>query len=180
MRYKLLSEIEGFENCTNYIIYENGSVYSKRKQDFLQPLTDSKGYKYIDIRYTNSILKCPKIHQLVMFAFVGYQENMQVNHKDGNKANNQLSNLEYVTNEENRIHALENGLKDEIPYYVDQYDLQGNKLNTFRTCEEALEFLGIKNGSPGNIGRVIRGKRQTAYGYIWKSTEGSTTIEKIA
>ena len=38
MRYKLLSEIEGFENCTNYIIYENGSVYSKRKQDFLQPL----------------------------------------------------------------------------------------------------------------------------------------------
>lgn len=180
MKCKLLSEINGFENCSNYIIYENGSIYSKHKQDFLQPLTDSKGYKYIDIRYTNSILKCPKIHQLVMFAFVGYQADMQINHKDGNKSNNHLSNLEYVTNEENRIHALENGLKDEVPYYIDQYDLLGNKLNTFRTCEEALEFLGIKNGSPGNIGRVIRGKRKTAYGYIWRSTEGSTTIERIA
>lgn len=180
MKSKLLSEIKGFEDCYNYIIYEDGSIYSKYKQDFLKPLTDSKGYKYISLKHTNSILSCPKVHKLVMLAFIGCQDNMQINHKDGNKSNNHLNNLEYVTNEENRVHALENGLKNEIPYYIDQYDLQGNKLNTFKTCEEALEFLGIKNGSSGNIGRVIRGKRKTAYGYIWKSTEGSTTIEKVA
>jgi hypothetical protein len=179
MRCKLLSEIEGFEGCTNYIIYENGSIYSKYKEDFLHPSVDSKGYMYISLKHTNSILNCPKVHKLVMLAFVGRQDGMQINHKDGDKSNNQLSNLEYVTNEENRTHALNNGLKDEVPYYVDQYDLQGNKLNTFRTCEDALLFLGIQNGSPGNIGRVIRGKRKTAYGYIWKSTEGSTTIERI-
>ena len=180
MKCKLLSDIEGFEECTNYIIYENGSIYSKRKKDFLQLCTDSKGYKYIDLKHTNSILRCPKVHRLIMLAFVGPQNGMQINHKDGNKSNNQLSNLEYVTQEENRTHALDNGLKDEVPYYVDQYSLQGIKLNTFRTCEEALKFLGIKNGNPGNIGRAIRGKRKTAYGYIWRSVEGSKTIEKVA
>ena len=166
--------------CNNYVIYEDGSIYSKRKNDFLQPLIDSKGYQYIDIRHTNSVIKLPKVHRLVMLAFVGHQEGMQINHKDGNKFNNQLSNLEYVTQEENRIHALNNGLKDEVPYYIDQCDLQGNKLNTFRTCTEALAFLGIKNGNPGNIGRAIRGNRKTAYGYIWRVSEGSKTIEMVA
>lgn len=176
--YKELSEIEGFETCTNYTVYSDGRVYSRNSNKYLKPLKDSKGYYYIDLRYQGAKLKCPKVHQLVMFAFSDQEEKEHINHIDGDKANNDISNLEYVTNRENREHALKTGLKDEIAYGIGQYTLKGELLNIFDTAGEALEFLGIKNGSPGNIGRVIRGNRKTAYGYIWKQYEGSTTIEK--
>lgn len=48
----------------------------------------------------------------------------------------------------------------------------------YDTCREALIDLGLNKNISGNIGRCIRGKRKTAYGYIWKQYEGSTTIPK--
>ena len=177
---KRLNEIEGFENCDGYIIHDNGMIYSEYKKDFLKPCKDSKGYLYLDLRSKNAKYKCPKVHRLIMNAFVGEENDKQINHIDGNKENNNLNNLEYVTNKENRIHAIQNGLKNEINYGIEQYDLEGNKLNTFNTCQEAIEYLGLESGNPGNIGRVIRGNRKTAYGYVWKNCESSTTIESIA
>jgi len=50
-----------------------------------------------------------RVHRLVMRAFVGYSE-LEVNHKNGIKADNRLSNLEYVTRHENRRHAVKTGL----------------------------------------------------------------------
>lgn len=172
---KRLSEIEGFENCKEYIIYSDGRIYSERKHDFLKPCKDSKGYLYIDLRSKNARYKCPKVHRLVMLAFISGEPDKQINHIDGNKENNNISNLEYVTNEENRIHAINTGLKNEVNYWIEQYDLDGNKLNTFKTCKDALEYLGIDTCS-GNLGRAVRGNRKTAYGFIWKSCESSTTI----
>jgi len=56
------------------------------------------------------------VHQLVMLAFVGEPPpDHQVNHKDGNKANNRLENLEYVTISENHLHAYETGLRSYVP-----------------------------------------------------------------
>ena len=169
-----ISKLKGFENCTGYYIYSDGRVYSDYKKDFLKPLTNSKGYKYIDLRNRNPVVKMPKIHKLVMLAFSKDKPLEQVNHIDGNKSNNHISNLEYVSNEDNRKHAIENRLKDEIKYEIAQYDLDGNLLNVFRTAEEALIHLG-KPPYSGNIGRAIRGHRKTCYGYIWKQYEGSTT-----
>lgn len=174
MLKKELSEIKGFETCSGYYIYSNGHIYSDRKMGFLKPLTDSKGYKYVDLRGRKPAIRNPKIHKLVMLAFSDEVEREQINHIDGDKSNNDLSNLEYVTNEENRVHALNTGLKDEIDYWISQHDLNGNVINVFRTAKEALEYLGAPPNS-GNIGRVIRGKRKTAYGFVWKQYEGSTT-----
>ena len=174
---KKMSEIKGFENCGNYTIFDDGRIYSERKKSFLQPLYDTKGYQYIDIRYRKALLKCPKIHQLVMLAFSNQDPKEQINHIDGNKTNNHISNLEWVTNRENREHAIENGLKDEIGYGIAQYDLDGNLLNIFETANEACKYLN-KPENPGNIGRAIKGNRKTCYGFIWKQYEGSTTIER--
>lgn len=168
MKSKKLSEIKGFENCKNYIIYEDGSIYSKRLKRFMKLPKDSSGYLCLDIRRTNSICKYPKVHRLVMLAFSKEKPKEQVNHIDGNKENNHISNLEWVSNEDNRRHAVETGLMDSINYGIAQYDLEGNLLNVFHTAKEAIQKLGIKNGESGNIGRCIRGNRKTAYGYIWK------------
>ena len=173
-----LSDIKGFENCTRYIIHENGEVYSSYKKGFLKPLVDSKGYNYIGLRSCNPIIRNPKIHTLVMLAFSDGQKKEQINHIDGIKTNNNLSNLEYVTNRENRIHALNKNLKSEISYGISQHSLDGELISVFDTAKEALIHLGKNPTISGNIGRVIRGERKTAYGYIWKQYEGSTTISK--
>lgn len=177
MMTKKLSSIPGFETCTNYTIYSDGRIFSEKKGDFIQASEDSKGYLYLDIRYRKAILKCPKVHKLVMLAFSKKSPKEHINHIDGNKKNNNITNLEYVTNRENREHAINLGLKNEIRYGIAQYSLNGCYLNTFDTAKDALEYLGLSSTSSGNIGRVITGKRKTAYGYIWKQCEGSTTIE---
>lgn len=64
------------------------------------------------------------VHRLVAFAFVKKKENSEfVNHKDGNKTNNIYSNLEWVTNRENVIHAYENKLKKKIDFDKDEMQL---------------------------------------------------------
>ena len=175
-----LNNLQGYECLENYFISEEGFVYSSKFGTLkrLKGNTDSNGYKYLDVRNPNVDIRFPKIHRLVARAFIPNPENKsQVNHKDGNKTNNHYKNLEWATNKENRIHAIRTGLKDEINYGILQYDLNGKLLNYFETASEALEYLGIPYQASGNIGRVIRGKRKTAYGYKWKQYEGSTTIE---
>src|SRR5699024_11883434 len=96
------------------------------------------------------------------------QKKEQINKKYEDKSNNNIDNLEYVNNKENRQHAIKNGLKNEYDYGIAQCDLEGNVLKTFDTGREALLYMGKNPDNGGNIGRCINGKRATAYGYIWK------------
>ena len=70
--------------------------------------THWKGYKTIKL-HKPGFRKKWYVHRLVMLAFVGPSE-LLTNHKDGNKANNRLDNLEYCTQSENMAHAVANGL----------------------------------------------------------------------
>lgn len=174
--YRLLKEVPGFEHCDDLIIYDDGTLSVKSTGFRYRPLKDSKGYYYYDFRGRNAKYKCPKVHRLVMLAFSPDPPLEQINHIDGNKANNRLDNLEWCTNHQNRTHALRTGLKNEVQYGVAQYDMDGNLIRTYDTCCEALKALGKNHTQSGNIDRAIRGFRKTSYGYIWKQCEGSTTI----
>lgn len=69
------------------------------------------GYKRVALRKIGSKQsKYHSIHKLVALAFLGESELPQVNHKDGNKLNNMVDNLEYCTMSENMIHAWDNNL----------------------------------------------------------------------
>ena len=76
----------------------------------IKPYANNKGYKCVGL--LNGVeQKTVTVHRLVMAAFVGpYPEGKQVNHKDGDKTNNRLDNLEYVTPSENILHAIDTGL----------------------------------------------------------------------
>ena len=70
-------------------------------------------YIYQTVFLSNGKVKQHYVHRLVATAFIENPLNKeQVNHKDGNKLNNNVSNLEWVTKAENQIHAIENGLID--------------------------------------------------------------------
>lgn len=174
MKYKSIKQIKGFENCNiDYLIYEDGSIYSPKSKRFLKLSIDSKGYKYLDLTHSNCKYRCPKVHRLVALAFIPNPNNLpQINHKDGNKQNNNIENLEWCTNLYNTKEAIRLGLKPIYEYHgkLYQYDLKNNLLNVFNTPSEAAKYIG-KKALGGNINRCIHNKRKTAYGYIWKSEE---------
>ena len=86
----------------NYEVYENGKIYSKVYKRFLNP-TNRNGYLSIMFHPEK---KSKFVHQIVAQAFIDNPENKQyVNHKDKNKQNNHVSNLEWCTQQENMEHA---------------------------------------------------------------------------
>ena len=165
---------------TKYTIHKNGRVYSEFVGRFLQNRLSNRGYYHV-LLTENGIEKNHLIHRLVATAFIPNPDNKpQVNHKDGNKLNNNLDNLEWCTNRENAKHSYENGLtKHEnlvkasnisaeiLSKPVAQYDLDGNIINIFKSFADAGMFLGKQSGG-SNIGKMIGSNFKQVYGYKWR------------
>ena len=97
-----------------YSIEEDGRIYSHFNKRYMKTSIDKDGYLTISLRNNKNGYSRFGVHRLLLIAFnpIENMENMQVNHKDGNKLNNNLSNLEWVTCEENLKHARENNLNN--------------------------------------------------------------------
>ena len=109
------------------------------------------------------------LHRLIAFAFLENSENKeQVNHIDGNKLNNCVNNLEWVTNQENQIHKFKIGLGNNYTRKITQYDLEMNKITDFNSIVEASKTLNI---GKSNIRGVLTNNRKTAGGFIFKYLE---------
>ncbi|UGO48066.1 HNH endonuclease [Bacillus phage vB_BanS_Skywalker] len=84
------------------------------KSKVLKLIVSTKGYMTINISM-NSKQRKHNIHRLVALAFIPNPEGKDtVNHKNGDKTDNNVTNLEWSTNQENQIHAWETGLKESI------------------------------------------------------------------
>lgn len=108
---KFFKMIPGY---SNYLISENGELYSIKSRKYIKPRINENNYLIIDL-YKNNIRKTYKLHRLVAQAFLDNPDNLpQVNHKDGNKLNNNVDNLEFCTASQNTQHAWDNGLKENV------------------------------------------------------------------
>lgn len=111
------------------------------------------------------------VHRLVAEAFIPNPNNLpEVNHKDENKANNCVENLEWISHKDNTNygHAQEKrvrrGSDNPQSKVVAMYTRTGVLVKIFGSMGEAR-----RNGySPGNIHKCITGKYSHAYGYVWK------------
>jgi len=106
------------------------------------------------------------IHRIMAKTFLP-NEKEQVNHIDGNKQNNSISNLEWVTPQENAIHAYATGLSDITIHHkeVHQYTLEGRYIASFISDVSAQEATGVVKQ---NISKVTLGKRPNAGGFLWR------------
>ena len=174
--YWTLEEICDFENeIWKQVIIDN--VVSKfQKKYFVSNLgrfKNSQGkimdnYKVNENGYIRVYIynKTYALHRLIALAFIENTENKeQVNHIDGNKINNSVTNLEWVTNKENQIHKFQNGLGNNFTRIIGQYTLDNIFIQEFYSIASAAKEMNI---SKSNINGVLRKNRKTAGGYIWK------------
>ena len=103
-------KIKGYDN---YLVSDRGRVFNYKFKKFLKPLKNGCGYFTVNL-CKNGISKLHTIHRLVALAFILNPENKRtVNHIDGIKTNNLVSNLEWNTHAEKNTHAMDTGLKDD-------------------------------------------------------------------
>ena len=155
-------------NINDYRTYEVSNLGNVRNSDAdVLALSTKNGYKYITLRRKNNKDKSFRVHRLVAITFIpndNPKRKRYVNHKDGNKTNNKVSNLEWITPANNIKHAIENGLIKRLTRKVQQYDQEGNLIKTFNSIKEASKETGIDDSS---IGRACRINSKSG-GFIWK------------
>ena len=101
-------------DCPDYTFTEDGQIYSHISKKFLRQCDDKDGYKICAIKQKNGQRVTKRVHRIIASTYIDNPDCKPiVNHKDGNKANNHISNLEWVTAKENRRHAIHTGLFDD-------------------------------------------------------------------
>lgn len=96
-------------NHPNYLISTNGEIYSLHRNKLIAQATTKKGYLQVKL-YTNKQPYNLLVHRLVALTYLPNPDNLtDVNHKDCNKANNHVDNLEWCTHSDNLKHAYING-----------------------------------------------------------------------
>lgn len=151
------------KNYQNYEVSNLGKVRNKDTMKELKPIKTPIGY-YVVCLYSFGKHKNELIHRLVANAFLKpIPDKKEVNHKDGNKQNNKISNLEWVTREENILHAL------------NKLNKQCIKKNKFTKCVETKKVYSSANIAAKETGliataicRCCRGERKTHGGYHWE------------
>ena len=134
-----------------------------------------QGYVLVDL-WKDGKGKTYKVHRLVAEAYIPNPEGKEtVNHIDGNKANNNVSNLEWATQKEQNLHFYQHNLKSKEN--VNKAIQSMNRANSkkVRCIETNVEYpsandagrtLGKSDGSA--IVACCRGKRKVAYGFTWE------------
>lgn len=164
-----------------YQVSDFGRIKSLKfmKEKILKLKKTSGGYLHV-LLYKDGKNKDHRAHRLVAQSFIPNPENKpEVNHIDGNKENNNINNLEWVTGTENKKHAykiglrgttekvrmmcVENGKKACKP--IHQFDKNGNFIKEWNSQTQASNELGIIRTS---IGNCLRHRNKTAGGYKWE------------
>jgi hypothetical protein len=156
-----MKDIKGYEGL--YAVTSCGKVWSHRKSKFLKPYNHTSGYLSVNLYGINRLRKTCLIHRLVAEAYLTNPGSLpQVNHKDENRFNNCVNNLEYSSAVYNLNYGTRNSRIAEAlgkPVYCIELNVAYNSIS------EASKLLRI---SGGNISEVINGNRKTAGGYHWR------------
>lgn len=174
---EIWKDLKGFED--KFKISSTGIIVNKYNNTKVKTRISKDGYVYVGLYY-NKKSHIKTVHRLVAKAFIpkDNNNNLEVNHIDGNKLNNNINNLEWITHKENIKHAWENKLFEPVReasrrYGKDnpaskriiQYDTKENKIKEYSCIAEAVRETKINKTS---IGKCCNHRQKTAGGYVWK------------
>lgn len=161
-------KINGFQ----YTIDLDGNVFSIRSGKNIKPYI-ANGYLKVDL-YDNYKRRKVYIHQLMgeCFHAGSYFKGAIINHKDGNRKNNSVNNIEWCTYSQNNKHAYEvlgrvcppraKGSESCHARAIVQIGKSGDIIKTHGSITEAINIFG------SGVEKVLYGKRKTAYGFKWE------------
>lgn len=142
--YKFVKDIQGYEEL--YKITAKGGVWSVRHKRFLTPIRDKDGYLTIGL-YRDGFMKSYRIHRLVAQAFIPNPNNLAtVNHKNHQRTDNRVSNLEWMSFADN--------IKDAKSIKVCMLDDAGEIKCVYSSIKEASIHTGIYYTG---ISKAVRG-----------------------
>lgn len=170
-------QIKSVDHRQYYISHGRETSYI-RKGKVLKQVIDSNGYYCVAITFKNKKQKVIQVHRLIAKTFIPNPENKpQVNHIDGNKLNNKVSNLEWCSVRDNLLHAYKTGLNKGSHHMAGKFnekhpnskpiymcDKDGKILKEFPSLSEATRQTGFLTT---HISACARGKRKTCGGYRW-------------
>lgn len=158
-------DIDGYKGL--YQISNKGRVKSLKwgKERILKPVINNSGYYCINL-YNDSVIKRFLLHRLVAQAFIPNPHNLpEVNHKDENKKNNCVENIEWCDRRYNNNYGTRN---KRLSRKILQYSKSGEFIREWKSAHEVERVLKI---AQTNITQCCRGKHKSAYGFIWKYKE---------
>lgn len=174
----MLKDVIGYEGI--YRVSSTGTITPvtprNKYRTVLNPSTDGSGYQIVSL-VKNGVKHTKTVHRIVAEAFYG-QSNLDVNHKNGNKADNRLSNLEFCTKSENSKHAIKTGLFKpnfkriavDKRKQVEQLTTSDDLVATYQSAHEASRLTGYNRGNISTscrLGKIM-------YGYKWRYINAST------
>lgn len=166
--------------ATTYQISEDGIVYNTKTNRYLKGTKDKDGYTKIHISCPEmKVSKVLFLHRMVAETYIpnNNPERNQVNHKDGNKENNCVANLEWVTNKENSEHAWKNKLID-CGKEVYCYDKDKNFIAVFSSINMAARTLEIHRDTVCRNIDTVPARKACGYYFFTKKQDEDFETDK--
>lgn len=198
---ELWREIPGYEGTYEVSNYGNVRSLNYRgthRVKNLQPVLGGRGYLMVGL-CNDGKMRWEKIHRLVERLFIPNPDNKpQVNHIDGVKTNNVVSNLEWATNGENQAHAYRHGLKKADPVWGHTLGKVHGAVGRAKTRAKRMKPVIATNVKTGqeiryesaadierslgvyhsDVSRICRGRRGTGKGYTFRYADNSRGKDK--
>lgn len=167
---EIWKDVVGYEG-----IYQVSNLGNVKRKYILKPHKDRRGYLFVNLSHNSKVL-CSRVHRLVALAFIPNPLNKkEINHKNGNKLDNRVENLEWATHKENMKHAFSNhlisneGIKRGVNAMLRATRKKviqlknGIAIKEYISVADAYRQTGIKH-----ICCCANGKRKSAGGYKWE------------
>lgn len=141
-----------------YVVYSDGTVKSVVTGKFLSPGRQTKGYMTVAL-YDGTRPKKSKsflLHRLIAEAFLGESHGRQVNHKNGDKSDNRVENLEWSTCAENNRHAREVLGKTQVGERNSRCKIPSNKVEEILKNDRSAKEWASELGCTADYVRQIR------------------------
>ena len=166
MNNEVWKDIEGYEGL--YKISDKGRVKSigYGKERILKPANNGRGYLLVDLCKNNE-KKHFLVHRIVAQAFIPNPNNLpEVNHRDENKENNRVENLEFCDRKYNcNYGTTKQRMIKKLSKTVLQYSKDGEFIKEWKSTKDIERNLGYSHSF---ISACCRGKCKSAYDFVWR------------